>query len=914
MAEQIVFGIRIDGIDGTIRNQQQLTDAIKETKKQLAGKNIDSPEYKKLQKTLGQLTASQKNFRKETRDQAREAQAGAKGVSGAYRRMSAQLAISRERMKDLAAAGKTNTIEFSRLSKEVGMLDKQLKKIDANAGQFQRNVGNYSSAFGGLANFFTGGLLVGGISDVATAIVNLGKKSIEAADVQEKAVAKVDNIVRQTGEAAGFTTSQLEDMAKELQKNSLLGDEQILNDVTAQLLTFTKVTGETFDRAQVAAMDLATVVDTDLRSNTIQLGKALNDPIKGVTALSRAGVMFSDEQKETIETLQQSGDLLGAQNIILTELEAQYGGAAKAASEAGLGGFQRLSNAFQDLLEPMGRAIIDLGDTFLPILNLLPGYIQDAFGIIQRVFAPVIESAQRLASRFEETTDWSKILGKTIEFTSLPIKILGVVIGAVIDFVDHLVTSYQGAQEESEEFKQSTISVTAFFKSLLNAVLQAPAALNGVFKAIGQLMKNIKNLDFSTSIIDAFNDGFDEYKKREAAEQGEDIADEVAKGAAGKTAAALGDQLKKEKNSITDAGEKGIGEPLVEGSLAALSAGVNEMKKQLQGLVVGTDEWKQLASEIGEAEATLKRFQQRVKDIQSGAIGQGETAVIATLGITGIDESDQGFDEFLQKHIERADAKIKIDKQKHAELLEAKRQMDIEYAMFALELTTEIANAAFEIQRNNLERQTNAQLDALHYETEQKLQGVEQGSAEESAILEEQRRKQQDIELEAAKKQKQIDIQQAIINGALAITKTFANLGFPAGLLGAAFVAAQTAAQVAVIRSQGFAEGGFTGHGGKYDPAGTVHKGEVVWSQRDVAAVGGPTVADRMRPTYKGYADGGMVGSFTGGVSGGSITDREIRAIEAATERGTRKGTLEGTKEASKERSRLQRLQKNISV
>lgn len=338
------------------------------------------------------------------------------------------------------------------------------------------------------------------------------------------------------------------------------------------------------------------------------------------------------------------------------------------------------------------------------------------------------------------------------------------------------------------------------------------------------------------------------------------------------------------------------------------------MKKQLQGLVVGTDEWKQLASEIGEAEATLKRFQQRVKDIQSGAIGQGETAVIATLGITGIDESDQGFDEFLQKHIERADAKNKIDKQKHAELLEAKRQMDIEYAMFALELTTEIANAAFEIQRNNLERQTNAQLDALHYETEQKLQGVEQGSAEESAILEEQRRKQQDIELEAAKKQKQIDIQQAIINGALAITKTFANLGFPAGLLGAAFVAAQTAAQVAVIRSQGFAEGGFTGHGGKYDPAGTVHKGEVVWSQRDVAAVGGPTVADRMRPTYKGYADGGMVGSFTGGVSGGSITDREIRAIEAATERGTRKGTLEGTKEASKERSRLQRLQKNISV
>lgn len=58
----------------------------------------------------------------------------------------------------------------------------------------------------------------------------------------------------------------------------------------------------------------------------------------------------------------------------------------------------------------------------------------------------------------------------------------------------------------------------------------------------------------------------------------------------------------------------------------------------------------------------------------------------------------------------------------------------------------------------------------------------------------------------------------------------------------------------------GFAEGGYTGPGGKYEPAGLAHKGEVVWNQADVRAVGGPAAADAMRPTYGGYANGGAVG------------------------------------------------------
>ena len=65
----------------------------------------------------------------------------------------------------------------------------------------------------------------------------------------------------------------------------------------------------------------------------------------------------------------------------------------------------------------------------------------------------------------------------------------------------------------------------------------------------------------------------------------------------------------------------------------------------------------------------------------------------------------------------------------------------------------------------------------------------------------------------------------------------------------------------------GFADGGYTGPGGRTEPAGVVHKGEVVWSQRDVDAWGGPAAVDAMRQ-WRGYEDGGIVGGFINGMIG----------------------------------------------
>jgi len=205
-------------------------------------------------------------------------------------------------------------------------------------------------------------------------LVAFGAASIVAFDKQQKAIAQVEAGIKSTGMAAGFTSKQLQKMASELQGKTLFGDEDILQNATAQLLTFTNIAGEQFARTQVAVTNLATKsFKGDLKSASIQLGKALNDPIANLSALSRAGIQFSDEQKEVIKSLVETNRLAEAQNLILDELDTQFGGAAEAAAQAGAGGLQQLQNQFGDLMEEIGGMlipiVIDLGNQFKTLLQ-----------------------------------------------------------------------------------------------------------------------------------------------------------------------------------------------------------------------------------------------------------------------------------------------------------------------------------------------------------------------------------------------------------------------------------------------------------------------------------------------------------------------------------------------------------------
>ena len=177
----------------------------------------------------------------------------------------------------------------------------------------------------------------------------------ELAGKQAQAEARLEAVLRATGGAAGYTAQQLGRHADALQELTEIDDQAVLS-VQAMLATFKEIRGPEFKRATEAVLDMSIILG-DTKSAAVQVGKALNDPIKGVTALGRAGVQFTEQQKEQIKQLLYSGQTVKAQQMILKELESQFGGTARAASEAGAG-WERLTNAAQDFGEMASKNVL----------------------------------------------------------------------------------------------------------------------------------------------------------------------------------------------------------------------------------------------------------------------------------------------------------------------------------------------------------------------------------------------------------------------------------------------------------------------------------------------------------------------------------------------------------------------------
>lgn len=181
------------------------------------------------------------------------------------------------------------------------------------------------------------------------------KKVYNNVSEAQQALAQLEAGVKSTGGAAGRSAEQLVEMSGSLQKLTGVSDEAIQRG-QAVLLTFTKIGRDAFPGAIQASLDLSRRLGTDLSSAALQVGKALNDPIKGVTALSRAGVQFTESQKDTIKALTESGRLIEAQTIVLRELELQVGGSAEAFRNTLPGAIASLSNSWGDLLEEVGKS------------------------------------------------------------------------------------------------------------------------------------------------------------------------------------------------------------------------------------------------------------------------------------------------------------------------------------------------------------------------------------------------------------------------------------------------------------------------------------------------------------------------------------------------------------------------------
>ena len=223
-----------------------------------------------------------------------------------------------------------------------------------------------SQGSSGLRRFGKIAAIVGGAAAFGGLVATL-KIGVEEFGQAQKVIAQTGAVLKSTGGVANVTARRVDSMAMSLMKLSGVDDETIAAGENL-LLTFTKIRNETgkgnkiFDQATLAMLNLSVAMGKDMNASAILVGKALNDPVKGVGALSKAGVQFTASQKDTIKALVESGNAMGAQKMILKELETQFAGSAKAAGQTLPGQLAILKETFRNTAE-------SLVVTFIPHLS-----------------------------------------------------------------------------------------------------------------------------------------------------------------------------------------------------------------------------------------------------------------------------------------------------------------------------------------------------------------------------------------------------------------------------------------------------------------------------------------------------------------------------------------------------------------
>jgi hypothetical protein len=355
--------------------------------------------------------------------------------------------------------------EFKKLTAATQGAQNSLSGLQKKASGIARGIGRVVGALGLSLGFAA---MVRGFKDTTAAA--------EEARVADQRIDAIAESMNEFGAETSKVTKRIKDFAQE--QSLLVGvDDEVIKATQAKLLTFrnlTKTAGElggSFDRATKAAIDMAAAGFGSAESNATQLGKALQDPIKGITALNRAGITFTEDQKELIKTLVESGQILEAQDMILGEIESQVGGTAAATVTA----TQRMNIAFGEVQEAVGQVLLPILEKFSAwFVSVLPS-IQNFFNAMMTALdSPQVRAA--FGSLGASLGKLGQSLGKLFGVTAGPeangfisfFTVLAGVLDSIVKTVDVLVTGFKNA-----------FPVFNTFSNLVNGIAGALISISG---------------------------------------------------------------------------------------------------------------------------------------------------------------------------------------------------------------------------------------------------------------------------------------------------------------------------------------------------------------------------------------------------------------------------------------------------
>lgn len=288
------------------------------------------------------------------------------------------------------------------------------------------------------------GKMVGVVAGVTAAIgaasgaFQLLGNSINEARSARKAMAQTAAVMKSMGRTEA--PKRINKMIDQLSSMSGI-DDDALREMTNVMLTFGNVQGKTFEKANGLALDLSVAFGKDLQSSAVMVGKALNDPTKGLTALTRVGVSFTKEQQDQVKAMMEVGDLAGAQKIILGELTRQVKGSAEAQAD----GVGKAQVAWGNLQEAIGETLLSVGSgSGIDIADMLG----QATKWIKRNKAEIVSTIEMIISVI------FKLISIWLKWESIVLKGIGYIIGGVAKLLHAMAfldPGLKGAAENADD-------------------------------------------------------------------------------------------------------------------------------------------------------------------------------------------------------------------------------------------------------------------------------------------------------------------------------------------------------------------------------------------------------------------------------------------------------------------------------
>ncbi len=294
------------------------------------------------------------------------------------------------------------------------------------------------------------------------------KQIVQITTEAQEAQLQLAAVLKSTGGAAGVSLREINSLAQQIQETTTL-EEDAVQSAAAVLLQFGRVSKEVFNDAIIAATDLSARMKTDLTDSVLKIGKALQDPERGITALRRSGIMFSESQMNVIKNLVKANDLFGAQQIILKGLQTQFGGTAQALRHSRGGAITALMNNFKDIFEFSLQAT-----------------------------KPIVDAIEMINEHFEYVTTGVKALAGALStalipaFTRAGSAILGVLAAIAKNPFTALVTGIVIAAGELVVFRDSIVNIGGTSSRVIDFVkagwTNLSQTLGGVFKPLWEAM------------------------------------------------------------------------------------------------------------------------------------------------------------------------------------------------------------------------------------------------------------------------------------------------------------------------------------------------------------------------------------------------------------------------------------------